>query len=122
MDILKKLIQTDKDARKFGFNWPNYYMILDQIIAECKEVREDLERGSSRAKLQEEIGDLLHTVISLCIFLELDVEETIQNADIKLLRRMNQLKVLAKGQGLENLKGQTIEYMLNLWKEVKKLE
>ena len=71
MNALQKLIYLEQDAREFGFDWPDQFMILDQIIDECREVREEIDQDSNREKLQEEIGDLLHSVISLCIFLDL---------------------------------------------------
>lgn len=43
MNQLLKLIELEQDARKFGFDWPNQFMILDQVIDECREVREEDE-------------------------------------------------------------------------------
>lgn len=122
MDPLLNLIDLEQDARKFGFDWPNHFMILDQIIDECREVREEIDNGSNQKKLQEEIGDLLHGVISLCIFSGYNVEETIDKINAKFSKRMQLLKALAQRQGLKNLHGQSIDFMLNLWREVKKIE
>jgi NTP pyrophosphatase (non-canonical NTP hydrolase)/GNAT superfamily N-acetyltransferase len=122
MDVLQKLIYLEQDARKFGFDWPDHFMILAQVIDECREVREEIEQGSDKARLQEEIGDLLHSVISLCVFSGFDVEETIDKINTKFSRRMRLLKELTERQNLENLNGQSIDFMLNLWRKVKKIE
>lgn len=122
MNLLQKLIDLEQDAQKFGFDWPDHLMILDQIMDECREVREEIDQGSHKEKLQEEIGDLLHSVISLCIFSGFDVGETISKTNVKFSRRMQLLKTLTKQKGLEHLQGQSIDLMLDLWKDVKKME
>jgi GNAT superfamily N-acetyltransferase/NTP pyrophosphatase (non-canonical NTP hydrolase) len=122
MNALQKLIYLEQDARKFGFDWPDHFMILDQIIDECREVREEIDQGSNKEKLEEEIGDLLHSVISICVFSRFDIEETISKTNAKFSKRMQLLKKLTKQKGLENLQGQSIDFMLNIWREVKKIE
>lgn len=122
MNALQKLIYLEQDARKFGFDWPDHFMILDQIIDECREVREEINQDSNKEKLQEEIGDLLHSVISLCVFSGFDVVETISKTNAKFSKRMQLLKEFTKQKGLESLQGQSIDFMLNLWRGVKKIE
>lgn len=117
---LQKIIQSEDDARKFGFDWPNQFMILDQIIDECRDIREEIDQGGNEEKTQEEIGDLLLASISLCVFSGFNVEETLEKTNNKFSERMRILKELAKSRGLENLHGQPIEHMISLWKEAKK--
>jgi len=122
MNVLKELIALELEAKHFGFVWPNQYMILDQIIDECREIREEIDLQAPTKKVQEEIGDLLHAVMSLCIFSGFDVEDTLGKVNEKFSRRMRLLKKVAHKHGLENLSGKNIEYMLSLWQEVKVLE
>lgn len=97
-------------------------MILDQIISECLEVRAEINKNIDQAKLQEEIGDLLHSVISLCIFSKFNVEETIQKTNAKFFKRIQLLKSLALLQGIDNLNGQSVDFILSLWKKMKSIE
>lgn len=122
MSPLQKLIDLDQDARDFGFDWPDPVMILDQVIDECREIQEVIEKSSSRERVQEEIGDLLHAAISLCLFSGFSVEETLEKINEKFSRRMMLLKEITKNRGLKNLQGQDIEYKLSLWREAKKIE
>ncbi len=122
MSMLRKLIELEKDARAFGFDWPDQYAILKQIIDECQEVRSDIEAKCSDKKIQEEIGDLIHAVISLCIFSGYDVEQTIDKVNAKFSKRMTLLKELAKKHGLSTLKGKSVPFMLELWSQAKILE
>jgi uncharacterized protein YabN with tetrapyrrole methylase and pyrophosphatase domain len=94
-------------------------MIFEQISSELEEVKEALINAESKERIQEEIGDLIATTISLCIFAGFDVEETIAKQNDKFGARMKALKQLAKQQGFESLKGQSIQTSLKLWHDVK---
>jgi len=117
---IEKLITTDKELRDFGFEWQDVDSILAQISSELAEVKEAIDSDTGRDHLQEEIGDLLHSVISLCLFKGFDVDETIEKARDKLQSRMDGLKLVAEQKGHSSLKGQDSEYMLKLWYEVKR--
>lgn len=117
---LERLVATDKELRDFGFEWPDIDMILWQISSESTEIKEAIAQNTGRDHLQEEIGDLLHSVISLCLFTGLDVEETIGKARDKLQSRADGLKSVAKQKGHASLKGQDSEYMMELWYEAKR--
>lgn len=119
MSSLKKLTAIETDARNYGFEWPNVEMILEQAISEAEEIRSAIAEKESRPRIQEEVGDLLHSVISLCMFLGYDVEQTLEFSAEKFAARMQALKIAAQKRGLNDLKGQSIEFMLQLWSEIK---
>lgn len=118
-NALKELIKSENDAREFGFDWPHEEMILEWIIGECKEVLSAIKEQESPARIQEEIGDVLHSAISLCIFAGFDVEETFTKTTCKFSNRMQKLKEIANARGLQTLHGQSLEFMLELWREAK---
>ena len=117
---LSKLIKIEQESRAFGFDWPNTDMILDQAISECHEIREAINNQESLERIQEEIGDLLHAAISLCDYANFDVEETLELTYKKFNKRMKALKKETARQGLENLNGQSMAFMLELWEKAKK--
>jgi uncharacterized protein YabN with tetrapyrrole methylase and pyrophosphatase domain len=119
---LHKLIDLEKDARSYGFYWPNADCIIDQIISEAIEVKEAIQNQESEERVQEEIGDLLHAVISLCEFKGFDIDETLSKVNLKFDRRMANLKAEAEKHNLLDLKGQSYEFMLELWEASKNKE
>jgi len=119
INSLDVLIGVDNAARGFGFEWPNADMVLTQIIEECNEVKQAFQQHDSTEKIQEEIGDVLNAAISLCIFAGFNVEQTLEKSAKKLDLRIRTLKEITNSHGLDTLKGQTIEYKLQLWDEVK---
>ncbi len=119
---LQTLITLEKDAREFGFDWPDIDALLKQAVSECEEIAATISDKEPRERMQEEIGDLLHTAVSLCVFAGFDVEDTIRVINSKFAKRMQGLKELAKERGLDTLKGKSTDYMLELWDAVKAKE
>ena len=117
---LDRLIKIEEDACSFGFEWPDVASILEQIVSECDEVKDALQNNESKERIQEEIGDLLHASISLCLFVGFNPEDTLSKVAYKIENRMDLIKIAAKQRGLDSLKGQTTEFMLELWDEAKK--
>lgn len=120
-NALNDLIAVELEARNFGFDWPNKEMIIDQAISECHEIFAAIHDGEPAERVQEEIGDLIHAAICLCIFAGFDVDETIEKVRIKFAKRMAAMHKLATKRGLTTLSGQSIDFMLELWHEAKKM-
>jgi NTP pyrophosphatase (non-canonical NTP hydrolase) len=118
-NALDDLLFLEKDARIFGFDWPNEAMIIEQAIDECKEIKEAIVKHEKPERIQEEIGDLLHSAVSLCDFVGFGVEETLAKVNVKFGKRMQAIKKLTHEVSLPNLKGQTFEFMLGLWRKAK---
>lgn len=117
---LDELIAIETDARAFGFDWPDALCIVEQAESECTEIREAILQQEPSVRIQEEIGDLLHTAISLCLFMGFSPEETLTNVNQKFGSRMQKLKEIAANKGYQQLHGQDFKMMLALWDEAKK--
>jgi uncharacterized protein YabN with tetrapyrrole methylase and pyrophosphatase domain len=115
MQPIEKLAKLDLDIRNFGFNWPNYHMVLEQIINECQEVKEVIEQNQGLNRLQEEIGDVIHAAISLCSYAKFNSNETILKTCEKFQQRCNALKIIALEHGLSDFNGLEINKQLELW-------
>lgn len=124
MHILEKAVLLEKDADAFGFRWENTTQIMAQIKSECEEIQEHLDlkeiQKSNRLALQEEIGDLFHAVLSLCVYCQFDPQETIQNALDKFERRLLSVKQIAQKQGISNLKGYAFDELMQFWDQAKR--
>lgn len=120
MDLLEKIVTLEVDAAEFGFQWENTAQIMHQIQNECAEVQEHLAT-SNPLGLQEEIGDLLHAVFSLCVFCKLSPQKTLAETLEKFERRLNSVKEQAQEQGFTNLKGQSFDSLMAFWDRAKEL-
>lgn len=122
MDLLEKVASLEKDADRFGFRWETTNQIMAQIQSECLEITAHLSDfpHHSKSELQEEIGDLLHAVFSLCVFCKFSPKETLEQTLSKFERRLTAVKQLASDRGLMNLEGCSFEELMSIWNQAKK--
>ncbi len=121
-DLIKHLEIIENQAKDYGFYWPNHKEIMKQIRSECEEVEELLaDNNSSPARLQEEIGDLMHAIFSLCVYCGFDSKITLEQALAKFEKRFVMTKSFAEEAGHKNLHGQTMEQMMEYWKKAKEV-
>ncbi|WP_454785077.1 MazG nucleotide pyrophosphohydrolase domain-containing protein [Legionella sp. WA2024007413] len=113
--IFDDLEHLEKEAALFGLQWETKAQIMAQIRSECLEIEEHLEAKDKRAALQDEIGDLLHAVFSLCTYCKFDTELTLRNSLNKFEQRLNAMKDIAKERGLENLQGKSVMELMHYW-------
>jgi uncharacterized protein YabN with tetrapyrrole methylase and pyrophosphatase domain len=122
MDLLEKVVILENEASEFGFRWENTNQIMAQIQSECVEINEHLEKGIAQAnqsELQEEIGDLLHAVFSLCVFCNLSPRETLARTLDKFERRLKAVKDISKELGLTTLNGFSFDELMSIWQKAK---
>lgn len=119
INTFKRLTALEKQADDFGFMWTDTAQIFDQIQSECEEIKDNLARTGDRDHLQEEMGDLIHAVFSLCLFMGFDAEETCIKSIDKFEKRFEELKRLAQKAGFETLQGQPVNILLDFWAQAK---
>jgi uncharacterized protein YabN with tetrapyrrole methylase and pyrophosphatase domain len=122
MNLLQQFIEQIKDIRAFGFDYPNVELVIDDVIDECREVREDIRANASLDKIQEEIGDVIFSAVFLCDYCGCDIEETFNKTLKKFRSRMNSMKNMTAEFGMRNLQGQPRDFVLSLWDKAKMLE
>jgi uncharacterized protein YabN with tetrapyrrole methylase and pyrophosphatase domain len=123
VDLLEKVVLLEHSADDFGFRWENTTQIMAQIESECAEIEAHLAVQPAfrdTHALQEEIGDLLHAVFSLCVYCEYDPTDTMRKTYDKFERRFNAVKSLANEQGLSNLKGLAFDELMHFWRQAKR--
>lgn len=122
MMLLDKVVKLENNAADFGFQWETAAQIMEQIHSECAEIQEHLDVGitlNNERDLQEEIGDLLHAVLSLCVFCKFNPRETLESTLLKFERRLTAVKAIALEQGLVTLNGKPFDDLMAIWKEAK---
>lgn len=119
MSSLQKLISLELKAEALGFEWPNTLAIVDQVMSECDEIRQSLTLKEGNDRFQEEVGDLLLSVVSLSVYERLDIEKIITDVANKFQGRLEALENIMKDRGFDSLKNQSFDIMLELWEEAK---
>lgn len=123
--LLERTLALENEAVDFGFQWETTDQIVKQIKSELVEINTHLHQGIAQCnqnELQEEIGDLLHAVFSLCIFCQFKPDVTLHKTLNKFEKRLRFVKQLAQQQGLQHLKGRSFDELMTFWNEAKQLE
>lgn len=122
MNLLEKVVSLEKEAAEFGFQWSTAEQIMAQIQSECVEINEHLIQDAkqvNQSELQEEIGDLLHAVFSLCVFCNLNPKDTLEQTLTKFERRLHAVKEVSQEQGLVHLNGHSFDELMVIWQKAK---
>jgi GNAT superfamily N-acetyltransferase/NTP pyrophosphatase (non-canonical NTP hydrolase) len=93
---IEDMVRLEYEGRDFGFYWPNHKMLLDQVASEVEEIRDAINADESSERIQSEIGDLIHSAVSMCLFHGFNVEQTLERICTKFGNRMAFLKEAAK--------------------------
>ncbi len=117
LDPLLKAHRIQERVSGVGFDWDEPGGALEKVHEELEEVRGALDSGSSHA-VQEEIGDLLFSVVNLARLVEEHAAVSLERANAKFERRFRALETLAELRGVD-LRGASLEELDVLWEEVK---
>ena len=116
--ILENLIQSENDARVFGFNWPNQEMVIEWIISEANEVSSAIKDREPTARVQEEIGDLLLVAVNLARHLNVNAEVALKQSTKKFAKRFNYIEQQVEASG-RSLKDCELDELDAFWHEAK---
>jgi len=101
-----------------GFDWPDAKGPLDKVKEELAEI--ELATGNGqRDAIEDEIGDLLFTVVNLARKLSINPGAALERANDKFKNRFEGVEKLAEERGVE-LGRATLEELDKLWDEVKR--
>jgi tetrapyrrole methylase family protein / MazG family protein len=116
--ILPALLRAyviSKRAAKFGFDWQSLNDVYSKVAEEIQELR-DAEQTGKTQDIEEEIGDLLFTVVNVSRFHGIDPEGALRRANDKFVARFNHLE-----KNLE-LTQASFEDMNSMWNAAKEKE
>jgi tetrapyrrole methylase family protein/MazG family protein len=120
LPALVRANKVQKKVEKVGFDWDNIEDITKKVEEELNEVL-DVYKSENRAKITEEVGDLIFSCVNVCRFLEIDAEEALNFTTDKFIKRFNFIEEKSREKKV-NLENMPIEEMNILWEEAKKLE
>jgi tetrapyrrole methylase family protein / MazG family protein len=114
---LEKSTELQKKAAKVGFDWPGPQPVWRKIQEEIEEIQEALAAGESR-KVEDEVGDLLFSVVNLARLLKVDPALALHGTNRKFDRRFREVERLLAAEGTTP-KDAGLARMDELWNQVK---
>ncbi|MEK1931941.1 MAG: nucleoside triphosphate pyrophosphohydrolase [Pararhizobium sp.] len=117
---LVEALKLQERAAKVGFDWSSPEPILDKIEEEIAELREALA-ADDKAKVTDELGDLIFAVVNIGRHVGADPEMALRGTNTKFRRRFSHIETELESAG-ESLEAATLERMEELWQAAKAIE
>jgi MazG family protein len=117
---LPALVEADKISHKaasIGFEWPDINGVVEKLQEEAAELARARQSGDQQ-HIQDEIGDILFTVVNLARFLKLDPEQALRRTNMRFRKRFAHVEREMRAAAV----GISLERMEELWQEAKRLE
>ncbi|MGI9626080.1 MAG: nucleoside triphosphate pyrophosphohydrolase [Longimicrobiales bacterium] len=115
---LAKAYLVQRRASSVGFDWGEPAGALDKVIEETTEVAELLDTETDTSGLEEELGDLIFSVVNLARLADVDPAVALERANQKFSRRFRRVEALARERDLP-MPGSSLEQLDRLWDEAK---
>jgi MazG family protein len=118
LPALMQAQRVGEAAARLGFDWPTIQGALDKVNEEWQEFHQALEHSGS-ADWEEELGDLLFSLVNVARYLSIDPERALRRTIYKFIKRFHVVeRTLAKaGKTPESA---TLEEMDAIWEACKK--
>ncbi len=120
LPALARAQRIGEAAARAGFDWEDAGGVLKKIDEELAELRAALT-AKEKERIDEEIGDLLFSVVNLCRFVKVDAEQSLTEAVKKFIERFRRIEERLRREGLSPAEA-TFQRLDSLWNEVKKEE
>jgi tetrapyrrole methylase family protein/MazG family protein len=105
---------------RVGFDWQDASGVVAKIAEETEELSEALQEGRSDA-VEEEIGDLLFSVVNLARLCKVDPEAALRKTNRKFTKRFLAIEKEARRRGVA-LDEMTLDEMDEIWERAKETE
>ena len=112
-----KAKKIQKKASKKGFDWKESIDVIKKIEEELKELKHEIHQNN-KENSQEELGDLLFSIVNLSRHLEIDASEAINQANHKFVKRFRLMEqeIAQDNQDIRNLTSEDLE---EFWVKIK---
>jgi MazG family protein len=122
LPALARAAKIQRRAARIGFDWPEPRPVIDKLREEIAEFEAELDAvaggPADRARIEDEIGDILFAAANLARKLDIDPEAALRAATAKFERRFRAVEGLVAARGT----GHDLDALDALWQEVKNTE
>ncbi len=118
LPALKRAEKLGTRAAAVGFDWPDTRGVSAKIQEELGELEQAVGRRE-QARMEEELGDLLFSVVNLSRHLDLDPEKALSTANAKFEERFRDMEAALRESG-KALKDLSMAELEQAWRLAKK--
>ena len=114
---LVKATRIQEKVKQVGFEWEHREQVFEKIQEELLELQEAVRKDDANA-VEEELGDVLFSVVNYARFLNKDADSALERTNAKFMHRFQSLEKLVHARG-RDLKQMTLTEMDEVWNEIK---
>jgi MazG family protein len=120
LPALLRASQIGSRAASVNFDWIAAQDVVDKIEEEVDEIREVVREGqdADRARVEEEVGDLLFAIANLSRKLGVEPETALRKANDKFTRRFTAMEKRIEGSG-RRMRDMSLEELESEWGAIK---
>jgi XTP/dITP diphosphohydrolase len=118
---LVKAFRIQEKTSQVGFDWENKEQVWEKVVEEMEEFKEELMKNESMERKEEELGDLMFTLVNLAKFLKINPETALRKANQKFNKRFRTIEKYAKTEN-KNILDLTKDEMEELWQISKNID
>jgi len=113
-----KATRLQEKARQVGFEWDRKEQVWDKVKEEMEELQVAVEKENQQ-EAENELGDVMFSLINYARFLQLDAESALDKTNKKFIRRFTDMEQQARAAG-KDLSDMSLEEMDAIWNAIKK--
>ena len=114
LPALSGAMTISQKAAKAGFEWDDMAGVWAKVHEELDELKEAVASGN-QAHAQEELGDVLFTLVNVARWCGIDPEEGLAGTNRRFLDRFSRVEAALNG----DLQGRSIQELEALWQQAK---
>ena len=121
MPALFRAFKLQKRATKAGFDWTDIADVwkkLDEEIEELRQAQTQRDHTNTPQRVEEELGDVLFTVVNLSRFLAVNPELALKGANDRFVARFRHMEQAADTSGID-MKHMSLDNLDGLWNKAK---
>ena len=118
LPALVRAQKAQSKAARVNFDWADVRDVVTKVEEELREMKEAIA-SQDRARIEDEIGDVLFAVVNLTRKCKIDAESALQGGTDKFVTRFNQLEDEVKARG-KKLGDVDLSEMDEIWNAIKK--
>ena len=111
---LSGAMTISRKAAKAGFEWEDIAGVWSKVNEELQELKDAISSGD-KAHAQEELGDVLFTLVNVARWCEISPEEGLAGTNQRFLDRFSRVEAALDG----DLRGHSIQKLEGLWQQAK---
>ncbi len=117
LPAMVKAMRLQEKAKQVGFEWDTKEQVWEKIKEEENELLAAVKSGNQK-DAEEELGDLLFSVINYARFINVDAENALALTNKKFIDRFTSMEEMALADG-KALSDMSLQEMDNLWNIIK---